>query len=134
MELNDGTIFLDVRSVLEFEKGHVPGAVNIPIMDYSVEGERLEPNTSFLQVCNGRFSSDTPLIVGCAAGARSLRAAHALESARFTNVVNMVGGFSGKRNALGEFEQLGWVQEELPVSHDPSDGESYASILAQSIR
>jgi len=70
---NDAQI-IDVRTKEEFQRGHIPGSVNIP-----------------LQVLGNNLSGipkDEPLILCCASGMRSGSAASMLKSKGFTNVHN----------------------------------------------
>ena len=75
----DGAQLIDVRSVSEFDAGHIEGAKNIPV---DVIGSQFELN-----------DKDTPIIVYCRSGARSTRAARTLRSNGFTEVYNL-GGMS----------------------------------------
>jgi tRNA 2-selenouridine synthase SelU len=45
-DLLEKSLIIDVRSEIEFEKGHIPGAVNIPILNTE---ERKIVGTSFKQ-------------------------------------------------------------------------------------
>ena len=130
LETQEGWIYLDVRSTIEFEKGHVPNSVNIPLLDYSDSAGGLQPNPRFLEVVSARFDNDKPLIVGCAAGGRSMKAATLLNENGYENVVDMLGGFSGKRSPLAGFEHEGWSQNELPVDQGSQDCETYQSVLS----
>ena len=126
----DPTIrYLDVRSVMEFDQGHPPRAVNIPLLDYNEDLGGMQPNERFVDVVLATFPKDTPLVVGCAAGGRSARAAIMLEQAGFTRLSDMAGGFTGQRSPIGQLVEPGWTQCGLPTSHDSADGESYASLL-----
>jgi rhodanese-related sulfurtransferase len=65
-------ILLDVRSLTEFEEGHIPGAV---LMPYTlVETEFVEPD-------KGR-----PIVLYCRSGRRSALALDSLKSMGYTNV------------------------------------------------
>ncbi|PON36231.1 Rhodanese-like domain containing protein [Parasponia andersonii] len=64
--------YLDVRTVEEFNKSHVNGALNVPYMFITQEG------------CNS----------ACNSGGRSLRASVDLLNAGFEHVSNMEGGYS----------------------------------------
>jgi rhodanese-related sulfurtransferase len=69
----DGGVLLDVRSPQEFAALHLPKAVNIPVEQL---GERLDEVRRFAR----------PLVVYCASGMRSNRAAGILRSAEIQNV------------------------------------------------
>ena len=74
-------LVLDVREPAEFEQGHVPGAVSIPQADLALRLDELP--------------RERELLVVCAGGTRSLRAAKFLKQVGFPNVTNMQGGTSG---------------------------------------
>ncbi len=80
--LRSGWTFIDVREFDEFEQGAVPGAVFIP-------RGNLE-----LQIDNRVPDKDSPLVVYCAGGVRSVFAAKTLQDLGYTNVVSMSGGFN----------------------------------------
>ena len=61
----DNCIIVDVRTQEEFQYGNVPGSINIPLGDIV---ERMEEIKEF----------KTPLVICCASGARSGRAAEYL--------------------------------------------------------
>ncbi len=77
------TVVLDVRSKAEFEKGHLPGAVNIDIN-----------STRFAEDIGGLDKSKTYL-VNCALGMRSARACKRMSTLGFTNLVDLAPGFDG---------------------------------------
>jgi rhodanese-related sulfurtransferase len=77
--VEDGTAFVDVRTEEEFNDGHVPGAVNVPVSLSGPGG--MQPNPDFLSIMEVCFNKDEPIVVACKAGSRSLRAAQALEGA-----------------------------------------------------
>ena len=101
-----GYVYLDVRSVPEFQAGHPAGAYNIPLNHAGPAG--MAPNPDFLAVVEKAFPKDAPLIVGCQGGGRSARAAALLEANGFTNVVDQTGGFEGRG--------AGWRPRGLPTS------------------
>jgi hydroxyacylglutathione hydrolase len=89
----DGTpLVLDVRNDGEWKEGHLPAAVHIPL-------GRLRQRA-------GELPKDQPLVVQCAAGARSAIAASVLAAAGIQNVSNLSGGFNA------------WRAAGLPVSTD----------------
>ena len=49
--LQQGWVYLDVRSVPEFDQGHPAGALNIPLLH--VQGGRMAPNADFQRVLDG---------------------------------------------------------------------------------
>jgi len=64
-ELLDGSggwTFVDVRTVEEFDQGHVPGAYNVPILFRGAFG--MSPNADFLDVVKRLFPKDAKLVFG----------------------------------------------------------------------
>ena len=126
-----GVVYIDVRSVPEFEAGHPEGAINIPLFHLDLVTQQLEPNPDFLAVVTANVSKETPVICGCQMGGRSAKAVLALIDAGYENVVNLRGGFGGARNESGEIVVPGWQQADLPVSDDDGPGVSYESLSAR---
>ncbi len=80
-----GAVILDVRTSGEFQSGHIPGSINIPL-------DKLE----------SRMNELTPkkvLITCCASGMRSARARQILKMNGFTEVYNG-GGWMSLRSKL----------------------------------
>ncbi len=119
---NEGYLYLDVRSVPEFEAGHPEGAYNVPLLDMGPTG--MTPNHAFLDVVKAHFPPDAKLVLGCKAGGRSLQAASQLQAAGYENVVDQRAGFSGH----GE---PGWGPKGLPVSLAAAPGRAYAELAAK---
>jgi rhodanese-related sulfurtransferase len=124
-----GFVYLDVRSISEYEQGHAPGAVNAPLLHSGPGG--MVPNPEFVRVVEANYTHDTPLVLGCKAGSRSMRAAQLLEAAGFTNLVNMDGGFHGRFDAMGNLLQSGWTHAGLPETTDPAAGVSWQQLVAK---
>jgi rhodanese-related sulfurtransferase len=55
-------IFVDVRTVEEFEQSHVPGAYNVPLMLRGPAG--MVPNPEFLPVMRATFAPGTRMVFG----------------------------------------------------------------------
>ena len=115
MQRDPTAVYLDVRTPAEFVVGHVPGAVNIPVMSPDPLSRRMTPNPNFLQAVQSAYSKDKKLICGCQMGGRSQFAAEMLDQAGFTDVSNMVGGFGGAKDPMGRIVAPGWLQSDLPV-------------------
>ena len=73
----DGHVILDVRRQDEYDAGHIPGAVNVPL---SMIDRITRPK-------------DAPLFLYCLRGTRSKRAAGILKKMGYT--VKSIGGISG---------------------------------------
>ncbi len=120
-------VYLDVRTPLEFANGHPVGAVNVPL--FHRQADHLVPNRDFLRVVGAHFPPSTRFLVSCQMGARSLRAAEALFSAGYPEVVNVRGGFSGARDLTGRKVARGWFALGLPVEYGAEEGQSYESLV-----
>ncbi len=87
MQADPEYIYLDVRSVPEFEAGHPMRAINIPIMHFA-PGTGMSPNQDFAPVVEAALAKDAKLVVGCKTGGRSARACEEMSQMCFTNVAN----------------------------------------------
>jgi glyoxylase-like metal-dependent hydrolase (beta-lactamase superfamily II)/rhodanese-related sulfurtransferase len=87
-------VVLDVREPSEYVAARLPGAVSMPQADLAL---RL-----------GELPRDRELLVVCAAGTRSIRAARFLKQVGFEHVTNLLGGTNG------------WRQAGLPVERGSS--------------
>nr|HMR05909.1 rhodanese-like domain-containing protein [Polyangiaceae bacterium] len=74
--MEDGWQYVDVRSVPEFEAGHVPGSLNVPLLNMGPGG--MQPNPDFMAVMQASFDTGAKLLLGCRSGGRSRRAAEML--------------------------------------------------------
>lgn len=122
----EGYTFVDVRSVPEFEAGHPAGAYNIP-WAHAVGGS-MQPNADFLAVMAKRFPKDTRLLLACRSGARSMRAAEALEAAGYTQLVDQRAGWDGARDAFGRVQEPGWSGAGLPSASGPDAERGYDAV------
>ncbi len=127
LDQNSDAIYVDVRSIPEFERGHPQGAINIPIFHYEAGGMR--PNPDFSKVVEAVLSKEKTLVVGCQAGGRSQQACQVLGQAGFQNLYNVMGGFGGGRNPETGEPIAGWAQQGLPVSQENGEGVGYESLL-----
>ena len=78
-ELEADDILVDVRTVTEFEKGNIPGSVNIPVDDLR---ERLD-----------EIPVDKNIYIYCKVGLRGYLAQRILVQSGFQNVFNVSGGY-----------------------------------------
>jgi rhodanese-related sulfurtransferase len=79
-------VLIDVREPAEFASGHAAGARNVPLS--ALDGAKGLPTNKAV-----------PLVVMCATGARSSRAAAQLRKAGYRNVHNLAGGNAAWREA-----------------------------------
>jgi molybdopterin/thiamine biosynthesis adenylyltransferase/rhodanese-related sulfurtransferase len=86
-----GATLIDVREQVEWDAGHIPGAVFIPL-------GQLEQRIAAAVPDKG-----TEIILQCRSGARSGRGTALLQDLGYTNVVNLAGGI------------LQWAADGLPV-------------------
>ncbi len=77
----EGTVLLDVREPDEFAQGAIPGAVHIPRGQLESQVENRLPD------------HDSPVVIYCAGGVRSVFAARTLAEMGYSDVVSMSGGF-----------------------------------------
>jgi rhodanese-related sulfurtransferase len=115
LQKDKNAAYVDVRTVQEFQAGHVPGSVNIPVMSPDPSTGRMTPNPNFVKAIETAFSKDRKLILGCQAGGRSQYAADMMDRAGFQDVSNMQGGFGGAKDPMGRVVAPGWLQSNLPV-------------------
>lgn len=116
----EGYRYLDVRSVPEWSGGHPVGAANVPLLHAGAGG--MKPNPDFLKVVEKSFAKDEKLVVGCAAGKRSMRAVQLMLDAGFTNVIDVEPGYSGVKDAFGQVRKPGWQAAGLPIETETAGG------------
>lgn len=125
-QTQDGQVYVDVRSVPEFEKGHPAGARNVPLLHFDQSTGGMRPNPDFLAVMQANFAPEAPLLVGCQMGGRSAQAGQALIAAGYQDVTNVSGGFGGARDRMtGQVVAEGWADAGLPVEQDTPAGSGY---------
>jgi rhodanese-related sulfurtransferase len=124
--LAEGWIYLDVRSIPEFDEGHPEGAANVPLLH--LQNGRMAPNADFQRVVEANFAKDAKIVVGCKAGGRSLQAATLMEAAGYTNVVDMRGGYHGERDPFGRASVPGWASEGLPIETTAAPDKTYETL------
>ena len=91
MAADKNNVVLDVRTLGEFNAGHIPGAINLDVSapDFKEKAAALDKNKVFL--------------VHCASGIRSVRACQQLSRLEFPKLYNLPGGFKA------------WVKARKPV-------------------
>jgi phage shock protein E len=77
---NKEAVIIDVRTPGEFQEGHIPGVVNIPL-------DELEKRM-------GEIPKDKQVVLICRTGNRSAQGTKLLRSKGFNNVFNSTGGMS----------------------------------------
>lgn len=104
---------IDVRTTIEYGfVGHPIGAIHVPLKDF--------PSMQTLPDFVDRLSAtipdrDTPLVLMCRSGVRSLEAAKLLEQAGYRQLINMDEGFEGDKDAQSHRGTLGgWRFHGLP--------------------
>lgn len=123
-------VYLDVRSEPEFEAGHPPGALNVPLMHAGPAG--MTPNPEFLEVMQASFGRTEKLLLGCRSGARSRRAAEMLEQAGYETLADLVTGFDGSRDAFGR-PTAGWKAAH-PVETGAPEGQRYSDVKTRAAK
>ena len=81
-----GAVLLDVRTKEEYDGGHIPGSVCIPLDQIAKAKEKIP-------------GLKTPVFVYCLRGSRSRQAAAALKQMGYENALSIGGisGYKGKR-------------------------------------
>jgi molybdopterin/thiamine biosynthesis adenylyltransferase/rhodanese-related sulfurtransferase len=104
-----GAVLIDVREQDEVDQGIIPGAIHIPrgFLEMRIE-ETVRDH-------------DTPIVVYCAGGVRSVFGAEALTDLGYRDVVSMSGGFGGWKSA-----GLPW---RVPQSLTPDQRRRYSRHL-----
>jgi rhodanese-related sulfurtransferase len=128
LDSDSSVVYIDVRTENEFMSGHVPSAVNIPVVLPDPATRQMKPNPEFVRVVSAHFPKNKRIIVGCQMGGRSQLAAQILGQEGYEAVSNMQGGFGGAKDAMGRTVALGWSQLGFPVEMDVPAGASYAEL------
>lgn len=126
--LDEGYLYLDVRTEPEFAAGHPAGAQNVPVMLPGPRG--MTPNPEFLTVVEAAYPKDAKIVVGCRSGVRSMRAAEMMIAAGYQNIVDQRAGFEGPRDAFGAVQEPGWAAAGLPVE-GLTPGGAYGEVKAK---
>lgn len=92
LNMEKGThIIVDVRTKQEYQEGHVPNAINIPLQKLQAD---FKPAV---------LSKDKTLVLYCRSGYRAGKAAKILQDNGYTNLVHLDG------------DMLGWIEAKLPI-------------------
>lgn len=87
LDAGEDLTVVDVREREEFVQGHLPEAVFIPRGYLELQIEQHQPDRN------------EPVVIYCAGGVRSALAARNLKEMGYQNVISLVGGFNGWKNA-----------------------------------
>ncbi|HZR95247.1 MAG TPA: molybdopterin-synthase adenylyltransferase MoeB [Gaiellaceae bacterium] len=102
-------LFLDVRETDEWDEGHIPTAIHVPRGNLESRIENAVPDR------------ERPIVVYCAAGARSAFAAKSLEELGYEHVLSLAGGYTDwKRNGY---------PTQLPQTLSPEQRSRYSRHL-----
>jgi rhodanese-related sulfurtransferase len=123
----EGYVYVDVRSIPEFEAGHPKGAYNVPLKHMDAAG--VSDNEDFVSIMGTTFGKDAKLVLGCKSGGRSLAAAQTLVGEGFTQVVDQRAGYVGGMGPQGP--EPGWAPRGLPTSQVAEAGRDYSSLAAR---
>jgi rhodanese-related sulfurtransferase len=115
LDSDSNVVYIDVRTEQEFQNGHVPKSINIPVVWPDPSTRQMKPNPDFVRTVSAQFTKDRKIILGCQAGGRSQFAAELLVQDGFQDVTNMQGGFGGARDPMGRVIAPGWAQLGFPV-------------------
>lgn len=91
---HEDAVVVDVRSIAEFNKGHIVNAINIPLNGLGKQLQQLEKY------------KERPIIVACKSGSRSATAAKMLMKKGFEKVHNLRGGM------------MAWTSAGLPIKRN----------------
>jgi len=80
LDQKKGMVLLDVRPDKEYEQGHIPGAVHVPLADI---GDKVK-----------KLKKDKDLVVYCRSGNQSIWAIKRLMGMGYKNLYNLKGGYS----------------------------------------
>lgn len=127
----EGYVYVDVRSIPEFEAGHPEGAYNVPLLHMGPAG--MAPNNEFLAVMEKSFAKDAKIVVGCQTGGRSLQAANILQSAGYANVIDQRAGYQGAMGPMGNLAEPGWRPKGFPTSTQAQPDHTYETLRKKAL-
>ncbi len=88
---NSNAIIIDVRTQEEWDAGHIPGAIHIPLSEVK---DRIDEFKAY---------EGQPIVMQCRSGRRSATAGKILVEAGYADVSTLTGGI------------IAWKKENLPV-------------------
>ena len=111
MDEETGFIILDVRTVEEYDEGHIPGAINIANEDIGTDELPELPD------------KDQMLLVYCRSGRRSKEAAEKLAALGYTQVLEF-GGIMTWTGEVISTEEEEWMDDPFEA-HEYGDPEDF---------
>lgn len=126
----EGYVLVDVRTAAEFAAGHPTGAYNIPFLHQQTYGRVANPD--FAKVVQAVFpDKNTKLVLSCASGGRSARAATELAKLGYGALRDLRGGFEGEKDDAGAVTFAGWRDRGLPFASGDAPGRAYVELYAR---
>jgi len=88
-KINEDTfsLIVDVRTKEEWDKGHHPKSILIPL-------DQILNNTKIMDLAFGVLEKDANILLICRSGGRAKRAAKSIKDRGFTNVRHLWGSYS----------------------------------------
>jgi len=87
MNNNDDVLVIDIRSTAEYKSGHIKGAKNAPLAEFS---SAIDSYANF---------KNQPVLIYCNSGNTATRAIKMLKKAGFENINNLAGGMAAWKEA-----------------------------------
>ncbi len=120
MAAESGHCFVDVRTAEEYAQGHPAGSVNVPWAVVDPRTGQMAHSPDFLPAMQKHVPPGTTVYASCLSGVRSMNACRELQEAGYQQLVNVEGGFGGKRDPMGRVAAPGWRDSGLPVETQPT--------------
>lgn len=80
LDQKKGMMLIDIRSAREYDQGHIPGSVNIPLTDI---GDKIK-----------KVKKEKEIVVYCQSGNQSIWAIKRMMGMGFKNLYNLKGGYN----------------------------------------
>lgn len=105
LDAGDDLTVVDIRERDEFVQGHLPNAKFIPRGFLELQIEQNQPDR------------EKPVVLYCAGGVRSALAARNLKEMGYQNVISLIGGFNGWKDAGFDFKIPSVLSEEQRIRY-----------------
>ncbi len=102
----EDVLVIDIRERDEWVQGHLPDATHLSRSYLELQIEQIETDR------------DAQIVLYCAGGVRSLLAARNLQEMGYDNILSMIGGFNGWKNAGLKFDTPRFLTEEQRERYD----------------